>query len=115
MTASDFIAAGITIEDAPTAVLYAESALDWMSLHTTIKVDKENLSVLPAAAKLFVIRYGDFMSTDAVVTSESLGGMSQSFGAEAKYSQLYDLAADILDGYLKPQVEFITAKSRYVT
>lgn len=113
MTASEFTSAGITVEDTPIAVLYAEAALDWIASNTTIVVDKANLSLLPAAAKLFVMRYGDFLSTDATVTSESLGGMSQSFSNEAKYSSIDDLAYDLLGSYMKSQVSFFPAVDRW--
>lgn len=113
MTASDFTNAGIPVDDTPTAVLNAECALDWIEHNTTIAVDKGNLSALPAGAKLFILKFGEIMSTDATVTSESLGGMSQSFSTEARNNLLYDLALVYLADYMKSQVKFTAAQSRW--
>lgn len=113
MTTSDFINAGIAIDDTPIALLYAESAIDWIEKNTTLVVDRTNLSALPAGAKLFIMRYGDVMRTDTTVTSESLGGMSQSFSTETRNSLLLDLAFDLLSGYMTSQVKFFTAQKRW--
>jgi len=113
MTVSDFINAGIAIDDTPTALLYAESAIDWIEQNTTLVVDRTNLSALPAGAKLFILRYGDVMRTDTTVTSESLGGMSQSFSTETRNSLLLDLAYDLLGAYIKSQVTFTAAQIRW--
>lgn len=113
MTTSDFIDAGIEIDDTPRALLYAESAIDWIERNTTLVVDRTNLSALPAGAKLFIVEYGETMSSNATVTSESLGGMSQSFSSESRNNLLYDLAFVYIADYMKSQVEFIAAKSRW--
>lgn len=113
MTASDFINAGIQIDDTPTAVLYAESAIDWIEHNTTLVVDRTNLSVLPAGAKLLIMRYGDIMRTDTTVTSESLGGMSQSFSSELRHNLLYDLASELLSEYIKSQIKFFPAQKKW--
>ena len=113
MTASDFINAGITIDNTPTAALYAEAALDWIERNTTLAVDRDKMDSLPAGAKLFIMRYGDIMRTDTTVTSESLGGMSQSFSAESRSNLLYDLASELLGDYIKSQVTFIAAQKRW--
>lgn len=111
MTASDFQNAGIPIEDSPTAVLYAESAVEWLKSNTTLSTD--NLSELPSGAKVFIIRYIGIMGTDSTVTSESLGGMSQSFSTESKGNLLYDLANELIGGYMASQVKFVAAQSRW--
>lgn len=115
MTASDFIKAGILIDDAPVAALYAETALSWIERNTTLVVDRDKLDSLPAGAKLFIMRYGDIMRTDTTVTSESLGGMSQSFSTEPRSGLLYDLASELLGDYIKPQIEFVAATNRWTT
>lgn len=113
MTASDFINAGIPIDDAPTAALYAAAALDWIECNTTLVVERDKLDSLPAGAKLFILKYGSIMSTDTTVTSESLGGMSQSFSAESRSNLLYDLATEFLGDYMKSAVSFVPATSRW--
>lgn len=113
MKASDFINAGIEIDDTATAALYAETALDWLAERTTLTIDKSDLSTLIAGAKLFILKFGEIMSANSTVTSESLGGMSQSFSTEARNNLLYDLALEFLSGYLKSQVKFTPAKDRW--
>lgn len=113
MKASDFIDAGIQIDDTPTAALYAESALDWIVNKTTLEIDKSDLSTLTAGAKLFILKFGEIMSANATVTSESIAGLSQSFSIEARNNLLYDLALDLLNGYLKPQIKFTVAEKRW--
>lgn len=113
MTVSDFTDAGIPIEDTPTALLYAEAALSWIEHNTTLKVDRENLAALPAGAKLFILKYGEVMTTDVTVTSESLGGMSKSFSTETRQNLLYDLAWELLGEYMLSQVKFIAAQDRW--
>lgn len=113
MTANDFISAGIPIEDNAISLLYAETALDWMISNTTLQINKADLSGLPAGAKLFVVRSGEIMRQSSTVTSESLGGMSQSFSTETKNNLLYDLAFELIGGYMKSQVSFTAAQSRW--
>ena len=113
MTASDFSNSGIQIGDSPTDVLYAETALDWIIHNTSLRVDKSDLSTLPAGAKLFIMRFGDIMKVDSTVVSESLGGMSQSFSSESKNSLLLDLANELMGEYMTSQVKFFMAQNRW--
>lgn len=114
MTADSFINAGIPIEDDATSLLHAEAAVDWLKENTTLDFSQSDLTTLPAGAKLFITKYGEIMSTNAMVASESLGGMSQSFNTAARSGIIYDLAYDCsLGKYLKSQVKFITAQSRW--
>ena len=113
MTANDFINAGIAIDDTPTAVLQAETALDWIARNTTLTIDKTDIVSLPAGAKLFVLKFGEVMSANLMVTSESMAGMSQSFNTEARNNLIYNLALDCIGEYLKPTVTFRPAKSRW--
>lgn len=113
MTANDFIDAGIDIKNTPTAVLQAETALDWIARNTTLTIDKTDIASLPAGAKLFVLKFGEVMSADIMVTSESMAGMSQSFNTEARNNLIYDLALECIEEYLKPTVTFRPAKSRW--
>lgn len=113
MTASDFINAGIPIDDTPISLLYAETAIDWIERNTTLKIDKNNLAEIPAGAKLFIMRYSGIMERDTTVASESLGGMSQSFSSSSSQDLLYDLASELIGDYLKSQVNFIAAQNRW--
>ncbi len=113
MTIEDFTNAGIAIDDTPEALLYAEAALDWIANNTNIVIDKTDLSTLPAGAKLFIMRYGGIMGRDSTVSSESLGGMSQSFRESTSYDLLYDLASQLLGDYLASQVSFTQAQRRW--
>lgn len=114
MTADIFVNAGIQISDDTTSLLYAESALDWLIDNTKLQIDKSDITTLPAGAKLFVTKYGEIMSTNAMVTSESIGGMSQSFDTSARDSKIYDLAYDLLGSkYMKSQVTFTAAQKRW--
>lgn len=112
MTVQDFANAGIAIDDTPEALLYAEAALDWIKNNTTIKLDNlpADLSTLPAGAKLFILKYGTIMQRDTTVSSESLGGMSQSFRESSSYDLLYDLASQFLGDYLASQVSFVESQ-----
>lgn len=96
--------------------LYVESALDWLAQNTTLKFDKNNIEsvkALPAGAKLFLLKYSDVMTVNTTVTSESIGGMSQSFSTSSKNNLLMDLANDLLSGYLKSSFQFIPAVRKW--
>lgn len=102
--------------DDAVSVLYAESALDWILNNTTLNFDKndpEAIQALPAGAKLFVVKFMAVMMTDNTVTSESLGGMSQSFSTSSKYDLLMDLARELIGKYLKSDFKFIAAENRW--
>lgn len=113
MTADIFVNAGIPIKDNATALLYAESALDWLKENTTLEINQSDLTNLPAGAKLFVTKYGEIMSKNAMVTSESIGPMSQSFNSSDKSGTIYDLAYSLLGQYMKSQVTFTAAQKRW--
>lgn len=114
MTADIFVNAGIPINDDAKSLLHAESALDWLRDNTTLEISQSDLSNLPAGAKLFITKYGEIMSTNAMVASESIGGMSQSFNTANKSNLIYDLAYDCsLGKYLKSQVTFTAAQKRW--
>lgn len=112
MTAENFIKAGIPIEDGSLSLLYAEAALSWIKNNTTLNLP-DDLSRLPAGGKLFILKFSEIMSADRTVTSESLGGMSQSFSSESRETMLYDLANELLSGFMKPQLTFAPSRSRW--
>lgn len=118
MTLTELQALNLPIEASEINRLYVGAAIDWLNNHTTLEIDKNNLQesveALPDGAKLFVCRYCDVMSTDGNVTSESIGGMSQSFGTASKAAQLWNIASELLGDYLKSQVSSVPNVSKWV-
>lgn len=112
MTSENFIKAGIPIEDSSVSLLYAEAALSWIKNNTSLNLP-DDLSRLPPGGKLFILKFSEIMSADRTVTSESLGGMSQSFSSESRETMLYDLARELLPDYMKSQVTFMASQSRW--
>ena len=92
--------------------IMVESALDWVENNTTLEIDREN--ELPNNVKMFVIKFCDLMSQTAVVTSESLGGMSQSFSTSSGTGfALAELASQLFGSAYKGRNRFIPAVSRW--
>lgn len=118
MTSQELQALDLPVEDTQINRLYVGTAIDWLIKHTTLVINKENLQesvkALPDGAKLFIARYCDVLSTDGNVTSESIGGMSQSFGTLSKNEQLWQLAHALIGDYLKSQVSSIPNVSKWV-
>lgn len=118
MTVEELTALNLPIEADAIAALYVEAAIDWITLNTTLEIDKRNLTdsiaALPAGAKLFICRYVDVMSVDNTVASESIGGMSQSFNSTSKTQLLYQLASELIGNYLKGQLRSIGNVSKWV-
>lgn len=117
MRAEELIAAGIPlkVEDA-VSVLRAEAALDWMLENTTLQFDKadvESVKALPACAKLFVEQYCDVIKRKVGVASQSIEGLSQSFTATDKGTELWQIANSLLGKYLKSQVQIFPATRRW--
>ena len=118
MTLQELKALNLPIEETEVNRLYVGAAIDWLNKHTTLEVDKNNLQesveALPDGAKLFISKYCDILSTDGNVTSESIGGMSQSFGTMSKAAQLWQIASELIGDYLKSQVSSIPNVSKWV-
>lgn len=118
MTLQELKALALPIEATELNRLYAGAAIDWINNHTTLVVDKEHLQEsvenLPDGAKLFICRYCDILSIDGNVTSESIGGMSQSFGTQSKAAQLWQIASELMGDYLKGQVHSVPNVSKWV-
>lgn len=118
MTLEELQALNLPVEATEVNRLYVGAAIDWINNHTTLVIDKGNLqesvAALPDGAKLFLCRYCDILSTDTNVTSESIGGMSQSFGTASKATQLWQLASELMGEYLKSQVRSVPNVSKWV-
>lgn len=117
MTVEELKALNLPIEATATTCLYVGAAIDWVNTNTKLVIDKENIkdsvAALPDGAKLFLCRYCEVMNTDGNITSESIGGMSQSFGTASKASQLWQLASELMGGYLLGQVHSVPNVSKW--
>lgn len=119
MTLEELQALKLPIEANSTTLFYVEAAVDWLIANTTLPLDKNNLQEsiekLPAGAKIFISHYCDIMSVNGTVASESIAGMSQTFNTNtSKAGQLYQLASELLSGYLKGQVRSVPNTSKWV-
>lgn len=92
-------------------VLKVESAIEWLADNTTIDVtDLENI---PSCAKLFITKFVELQSADINVSSESIGGLSQSFKNESTETLLWNKANELLGSYLKSRVRFVFATKKW--
>ena len=109
--ASNYDGIPLDITDTETKVM-VDSAIEWIMANTTLDIapDRE----LPSNAKLFVIKFCDMMSVSGGVTSESLGGMSQSFSTSGGSGFLLaDLASQLFGEDYKGRNRFVSSKSRW--
>ena len=117
MTVEELKALELPIEANINTCLYVEAAIDWLIANSTLQIDKDNLQesikALPSGAKLFLCHYFETMSISVGVTSESIGGMSQSFSTESKTSLIWQLAKELIGGYLKSQIRSIPNVSKW--
>lgn len=93
-------------------ILLAENALAWINSNTKISV---NLDDVQANVRLFVFKYIDVMDMSVGVTSESIGGLSQSFSTAKKTDMLIELANAIFgeENVTIGKVTFTPAKRRW--
>lgn len=101
MSSLDLSVLGLPLDTSdPTTALVVESGLEWIALNTTLQI--ESLEDVPVNAKLFLMKYAELMSANGLVTSESLGGMSQSFADGTVHATLLrQYAADLLGKWYK--------------
>lgn len=115
-----FSAGSIRTEDS----LEFTAALEWLNNNTDFEIDTDNpeedVQALPAGAKLFIVRYISMVNGGALsgsaVSSESIGGMSKSYGSIGDRSRLLQLLAKELLGshYLMGKVSVIQDYSRWM-
>lgn len=113
MTVSELTALGLPLdmEDGVTA-LAVESGLKWIEQNTTFPMDLTK--DLPASVKLFLVKYVELFANDCTVSSESLGGMSQSFSYGTQFAYLLrQYASDLLSEWFKGGGSFTPATSRW--
>ena len=107
ITSMGLSAAGITPSDS----LYFTGALEWLNDNTDFDIDtedpEESVTALPANAKIFITRFVGILKGGAgafsgsAVSSESIGGMSKSFGSSAESERaLWLMARELLGKHL---------------
>ena len=94
--ASNYDGLPLDIANAETKII-VDSAVEWVNNNTTLEIDPEQ--ELPPNVKLFVMKFYEVMTAHAGVTSESLGGMSQSFDTSSKTALLRQYASELLSPY----------------
>lgn len=106
---------GVDPSDAQTTIM-VESAMQWINSNTNYAIDYNNdeaLSSLNANVKLFIIKYIEIMGMNSMISSESLGGMSQSFNMNNKSDLLWQYAYELFGDSMMSQMSFVPAKSRW--
>lgn len=96
--------------------LIIESGLEWVKENTTLEFDMNNdedLRALPSCVRLFLIKFFDVNTLSAGVSSESIEGLSQSFSQTSDDKLTWDIAYNLLGGYLKSRVRFVAAQRRW--
>lgn len=97
-------------------ILITESGLEWVKENTTLEFDMNNdedLKALPSSVRLFLTKFFDVQMLSVGVTSESIEGLSQSFGNGDKSALIWQIAEELLSPYLKSRVQFFTAQRRW--
>lgn len=97
-------------------ILTVESGLEWVNHNTTLNIDMNNdeeLKALPSCVRLFLTKFVDVQMLSVGVSSESIEGLSQSFGGSDTNSILWQFAQELLSPYLESRITFHTAKKRW--
>lgn len=93
------------------------AALEWLRENTSIPVDLNDPEVyasLPARAQLFAQKFADLMGRKTGLVSQSIEGLSQSFGENSDVNAtIWQLARALLPGDLKSQVRVYPARRRW--
>ena len=85
------------------------AALEWLNENTDFELDtedpEESVRALPASAKVFITKYIGMLQSGGLsgstVTSETIGGMSRSYGSAAESGKaLWLLAKELLGRHL---------------
>lgn len=111
LTAEQIASLNLGIELDAKTVITINAALEWIQDHTTI--DTTDIDKLPACAKLFMIKFAEIGSIQSGVTSESIEGLSLSYGESNKSGMIWDAAYDLLGAYVKSPVRFVAAQDRW--
>ena len=97
------------LKDSVKNQILIDGSIQWIKDNTTL--DLSDLNAVPDIAKLFVLKYVELMGDFTAVTSESLGGMSQSFRNDAP--DVWKLAKSLLSPYLKSTARVWQGKGRF--
>ncbi len=97
-------------------VLTVQAAFEWILANTTLEFDINNpdeLKTLPSCVKLFVIKFCNVLDLPVGVSSESIGGMSQSFDNTQRQWLVSQYADELLSEYMKSGVKVFRAQNRW--
>ena len=92
-------------------VLAVNAAMDWLKENTTL--DVTYVENLPACVQLFIIKFTEISAMQSGVQSESIEGLSLSFSSGNTNDLLWDAAYQLLGGYVKSPIKYVTAKNRW--
>ena len=94
----------------PSDGMYFDGAVEWLAENTDFKIDLEDpedsVAELPANAKIFIAKFVGMLKggglSGSAVTSESIGGMSKSYGSVSEGERsLWLVARQLLGVHLK--------------
>lgn len=97
-------------------ILIIESGFEWVKANTTLEFDMNNdddLKALPSCVRLFIVQFFDIQTLSVGVTSESIEGLSQSYGTSDKNDLIWQSAKELLGDYLKSRVRFVAATRKW--
>lgn len=97
-------------------ILTVESGIEWVNHNTTLNIDMNNdeeLKALPSCVRLFLTKFFDVQMLSVGVSSQSIEGLSQSFGNNDTNAMIWQFAQELLSPYLKSSITFHTAKKRW--
>lgn len=100
--------------DAETLIL-VENALNWVERNTSVTVYRNVLSENTAGVKLFILKYIGAMHLPDGISSESAGGLSQSFNNVEKNDLILQIARSIFgeDELTAGKVRFAAAQNAW--
>ena len=112
MTAEQIKSLNLDIEATDSkSVLMVESAIEWLTEHTTI--DTSDITTLSASARLFISKYCEITDIQSGVASQSIEGLSQSFKSDNVDKMIWDTAYNLLGSKVESPVRFVSAKKRW--
>jgi hypothetical protein len=111
MTAEQIASLNLGISTDAKNVIIVNAALDWLKDNTTI--DTTDIDNLPACAKLFLIKFAEISNIQSGVVSESIEGLSLSYGESNRSGMIWDAANELLGAYLKSTIRFVPAQRKY--
>lgn len=98
----------LNLEDAEVKIM-VDASIEWMKANTDLEIPEDE--ELTASEKLFVTKYCGVIA-NAGVTSESLGGMSQSFDKGVS-ELLMEIAGQLFGSHFKGRCRFVAAIHRW--